>query len=464
MTDAFADPATPALPLHAVTPEGLEALLGALPAPQAAWLRSIGFGGRAQELRLLPGAEGLAGAVLGLGPDAAEAASPWAFGAAPFALPEGTVWRLEGAPDPAAAVLGWGLGAYRYAGQKAKPGRAPARLVPPPGTEAARQEAAAIRRGRDLVNAPANLLGPAELAEAVRALGAAHGATVEVIEGAALAEGFPAVQAVGGGSPRAPRVAVLRWEGAADGPLVALCGKGVCFDTGGLDLKPPAAMLRMKKDMGGAAAVLAAAEMLMAARAPVRLLVLVGAVENAVSGTAFRPLDVIRTRKGLSVEIGNTDAEGRLVLADLLAFAAESEPALMLDCATLTGAARVALGPDLPALFSDDDALADSLLQAGSRNNDPLWRLPLQKTYVSWLDSSAADLNNVSQKPMAGSIVAALFLQHFVPKGGRWAHIDLYAWNDTSRPGRPEGGEVQAARAIAGAVTSFLGGLGTAGR
>jgi leucyl aminopeptidase len=204
--------------------------------------------------------------------------------------------------------------------------------------------------------------------------------------------------------------------------------------------------------------------MLMAARAPIRLLVLVGAVENAVSGTAFRPGDVIRTRKGLSVEIGNTDAEGRLVLADLLTFAAESKPSLLLDCATLTGAARVALGPDLPALFSDDDTLADALIQAGSSKNDPLWRLPLQKTYVSWLDSLLADINNVSQKPMAGSIVAALFLQHFVPKGGRWAHIDLYAWNDASRPGRPEGGEVQAARAIAGAVTSLLGGLGTAGR
>jgi len=464
MTDGLADPATPSLPLHAVTPEGLEALLGALPAAQAAWLRASGFTGRAQELRLLPGAEGIAGAVLGLGPDPDEAASPWAFGAAPFALPEGTTWRIEGAPDPAAAVLGWLLGAYRFTALKSKPGRAPALLVAPPGTEAARQEATAIRRGRDLINTPANLLGPAELAAAVQALGAAHGATVEVIEGQALEDGFPAVQAVGGGSPRAPRVAILRWEGQADGPLLALCGKGVCFDTGGLDLKPSAGMLRMKKDMGGAAAVLAAAEMLMAARAPIRLLVLVGAVENAVSGTAFRPMDVIRTRKGLSVEIGNTDAEGRLVLADLLAYAAESQPALLLDCATLTGAARVALGPDLPALFSDDDALAETLLHTGREKKDALWRLPLQKTYVSWLDSSAADINNISAKPMAGAIVAALFLQHFVPKGLRWAHIDLYAWNDASRPGRPEGGEVQAARALAHAARRLLSGSETAGR
>jgi leucyl aminopeptidase len=449
MADGLAETFSDGLPLHAVSPEGLEGLLDRLPAAQAAWLRTTGFSAKAQEVRLLPGEAGLAGAVIGLGADPAEAASPWAFGALPLALPEGTAWRIEGAPDPSAAVLGWGLGAYRYTALKSQPSRAPALLVPPAGTEAAQREAAAIHRGRDLINTPANLLGPAELAEAVRDLGARHGARVEIVEGTALAEGFPAVQAVGGGAARAPRVAILRWEGKADGPLVALCGKGVCFDTGGLDLKPSAAMLRMKKDMGGAAAVMAAAEMLMAARAPVRLMLLVGAVENAVSATAFRPLDVIRTRKGLTIEIGNTDAEGRLVLADLLAFAAESQPDLLLDCATLTGAARVALGPDLPALFCDDDGLANSLLEAGLERNDPLWRLPLQKSYVSWLDSPVADLNNISSRPMAGAIVAALFLRHFVPAGMRWAHIDLYAWNDTTRPGRPEGGEIQAARAIA---------------
>ncbi|WP_372616787.1 leucyl aminopeptidase family protein [Falsiroseomonas sp.] len=458
MFDCLATPGTPAPTLHAVAPEGLDALLARLTAPQAAFLRASGFTAQAQELRLLPGDEGIAGAVLGLGADATEAASPWAFGAAPFALPDGTTWMIEGAPDPQAAVLGWCLGAYRFRMLKSEQGRAPARLVPPAGTEAAQQRAAAIRRGRDLVNLPASHLGPAELAEAVRELGAAHGATVEIIEGAALAEGFPAVQAVGGGSPRAPRVAVLRWEGAKDGPLLALCGKGVCFDTGGLDLKPSAAMLRMKKDMGGAAATIAAAEMLMAARAPIRLLLLVGAVENAVSGTAFRPMDVIRTRKGLTVEIGNTDAEGRLVLADLLTFAAESQPALVVDCATLTGAARVALGPDLPALFCDDDDLGNALLQAGLQSNDPLWRLPLQKSYISWLDSSVADLNNVSSKPMAGAIVAALFLRRFVPEGLRWAHLDLYAWNDQSRPGRPEGGEVQGAQAIVAAALSLFSG------
>jgi leucyl aminopeptidase len=455
MLDGLAEADSEALPLHAVVPEGMETFLARLPPAQAAWLRTTGFAAKAQELRLLPGPGGLAGAVLGLGPDAVEAASPWAFGGLPFALPEGTTWRIEGAPDDAAAVLGWCLGAYRFGGLKSQPGRAPARLAPPPGTEAAQQEAAAVRRGRDLINTPANLLGPAELAEAVRELGAAHGARVEILDGAALAEGFPAVQAVGGGAARAPRVAILRWEGKADGPLVALCGKGVCFDTGGLDLKPSAAMLRMKKDMGGAAAVMAAAEMLMAAHAPVRLLLLVGAVENSVSATAFRPMDVIRTRKGLTVEIGNTDAEGRLVLADLLACACESKPDLVVDCATLTGAARVALGPDLPALFSDDAGVADALLKAGVERNDPLWQLPLQRSYLSWLDSPVADLNNVSSKPMAGAIVAALFLRQFVPAGAPWAHIDLYAWNDQTRPGRPEGGEIQAARAIAQAATTL---------
>ena len=324
-----------ALTLHAVTPAGLDAALSALPAASAAYVRASRFTAKAGEIRLLPGADGLGGALLGLGAGPEDAASPWTFGGAPYALPEGTSWRLCGAPDPTAATLGWALGAYRFRRFKSSGGREPARLVRPAGVEPAVAAAAAICRGRDLINLPAGHLGPAELAAAVGALAEAHGASFEEITGDALAEGFPAVQAVGGGSPRAPRVAILRWEGAADGPLVALCGKGVCFDTGGLDLKPSAAMLRMKKDMGGAAAVMAAAEMLMAARTPIRLLLLVGAVENAVSGTAFRPLDVINTRKGLTVEIGNTDAEGRLVLADLLAYAAESEPSLIIDCSTL---------------------------------------------------------------------------------------------------------------------------------
>ncbi len=452
------------LPLRAVRPQGLDALLASLPPAQAAWLRASGFTAKAQELRLLPDAAGLAGAVLGLGEDAGAAASPWAFGALPFALPEETSWQISDAPDPAAATLGWCLGAYRFAGLKSKPQRQPARLVPPAGTEAAQQQAAAICAGRDLVNQPANHLGPQQLAEAVARLASAHGATFEDISGSALDEGFPAIAAVGQGSPRAPHVAVLRWEGAADGPLVALCGKGVCFDTGGLDLKPAAGMLRMKKDMGGAATMMALADMLMRAGTPIRLLLLVGAVENSVSGTAFRPMDVIRTRKGLTVEIGNTDAEGRLVLADLLTFAGEQKPDLLLDAATLTGAARVALGPDLPALFSDDQRLAQSILSAGTEIHDAVWQLPLIKNYVSWLDSSVADLNNVSTKPMAGSVVAALFLQHFIPSGQSWAHIDLYAWNDHPRPGRPEGGEIQSARALLRAVTALVAAQHTPGR
>ena len=455
MLDCLTEASDGALPLHALTPEGLAALLAALPASQAGFLHASGFQAKTQEIRLLPGGEGIAGAVLGLGP---EGASPYAFGACPFTLPEGTAWHLEGAADQASARLGWCLGAYRFRHFKQEKGRQPARLVAPADSPEAAQ-AAAIWRGRDLINRPANDLGPAELAAAVGELAARHAASFEVIEGAALAEGFPAVQAVGQGATeiRAPRVAVLRWGfDRPEAPLVALCGKGVCFDTGGLDLKPSGAMLRMKKDMGGAAAMIATAEMIMAAGLPVRLLLLVGAVENAVSAASFRPLDVIRTRKGLTVEIGNTDAEGRLVLADLLCFAAEQQPAIIIDGATLTGAARVALGPDLPALFCDDNALAEVVVNSGLATGDPLWRLPLQKTYISWLDSSVADINNVASKPMAGAIVAALFLQRFVPTGMKWLHLDLYAWNDQNRPGRPEGGEVQAACALTHAITSLF--------
>ncbi|MBW8270200.1 leucyl aminopeptidase family protein [Caldovatus aquaticus] len=457
---------TSALPLHTARPATLEALCATLGPAQAAWLDATGFAARSGQLALLPGEAGrpLAGAVLGLGTD--DPASPWPFGALPFALPEGSLWRLAaGDHDAASAVLGWGLGAYRYrrfrrggreGAEDAPPDRAPARLLAPPGTESAVATAAAAWRVRDLINAPPNHHGPAELAEAVRALAGEHpGAACRIVEGAALAEGFPLVAAVGAGSARPPRVAILEWQGSADGPLIALCGKGVCFDSGGLDLKPSAAMLRMKKDMAGAAVLIGVADLVMRARLPVRLLLLVGAVENAVSGTAMRPLDVVRSRKGLTVEIGNTDAEGRLVLADLLALAGERGAEVVLDCATLTGAARVALGPDLPALFCNDEVLAETLLAAGRATHDPLWRLPLYSGYKSWLDSKVADLSNVSAKPMAGAITAALFLQRFVPPRARWAHIDLYGWNDTARPGRPEGGEAQAMRALHAAIAAL---------
>jgi leucyl aminopeptidase len=438
-------PGSATLPIFTATP----ATLDALPAAHAAFLRGAGFAGKTRQLQLLPGPDGLAGAALGLG----DTPDHWAFAELPFALPDNTAWHLADAAHARDALLGWGLGAYRYTRFRAAR-RAPAQLA----AEALPDVLAEIRamhRARDLINAPANALGPTELAETVATLSREHGAQCRIIEGAELAAGFPAVQAVGGGSPRAPRVAVLEW-GAPDAPLLALCGKGVCFDTGGLDLKPSSAMLRMKKDMGGAAVMIALADALMARRAPWRIMLLVGAVENSVSGEAFRPMDVIRTRQGLSVEIGNTDAEGRLVLCDLLAFAAEHKPALVINAATLTGAARVALGPDLPALFSNHDGLAAALLAGGGAARDPLWRLPLHDGYDAWLDSPIADLNNVSAKPFAGAIVAALFLRRFVPAALPWAHLDLYAWNDTNRPGRPEGGEATALRALVAALADGM--------
>ena len=443
------------LPLHALSAAQLPMFLAALPDASASFLRASGFAAKPGDIALIPGADGLNGAVIGIGREA----SPWNFGGAPWVLPAGSRWHLVADEvDPAHAVLGWHLGAYRWLRHK-QPQRAPAELVLPAGTENAVMMAEAICAARDLINAPAGELGPQQLAEAAAALAQRHGGRAEIITGEALSEGFPCMAAVGAGSPRAPHLAVLRWEGDANGPLVALCGKGVCFDTGGLDLKPSAAMLRMKKDMGGAAVMLAVAEMVMRAKLPLRLLVLIGAVENAVSGNAMRPMDVLRSRKGLRVEIGNTDAEGRLVLCDLLQFAAEQNPAMILDAATLTGAARVALGPDLPALFSNDDALSERLLAAGLAVQDPLWRLPLHDGYDSWLDSPFADLSNVSQKPTAGAVTAALFLRRFVPENQPWVHLDVYAWNDSTRPGRPEGGEAQAARAIFTMLRDFRRGM-----
>lgn len=444
-----------ATPLFAVRPAELEAFLARLPEPQAEFLRAVGFKADAQELVLLPGGRGVTGAALGLGDDR----SPYAFGDLAYRLPSGRAWAVQpGDYDAEAAVLGFALGAYRYAAFKA-PKREAAKLVLPPGHERAVSEAGAIGMARDLINAPANLLGPAELADAALTLARDHGAEAECVEGAALETFYPAVAAVGRGSSRAPRVAMFRWTGrraAADAPLISLCGKGVCFDSGGYDLKPSAGMLRMKKDMGGAAAVLGMARVLMQADLPIRLAVRVGCVENSVSGDAMRPLDVIRTRRGLSVEVGNTDAEGRLVLCDLLSEASDEKPDLLVDCATLTGAARVALGPELPALFCNDEAWAARLLGAGRERHDPLWRLPLWDGYDSWLNSPVADLNNISSRPLAGAIVAALFLRRFVAPGVPWAHLDLYAWNDQTQPGRPEGGEGQAIRAVCAAVAGYV--------
>jgi leucyl aminopeptidase len=426
---------------------------GCLPPAQSRFLRQLDFTAAAQELLFLPGDEGVVGAVLGLGEDT----SPAAFGNLAFRLPEGMPWRLRaGDYDSTTATLGFCLGAYRYGALKAAK-RGPARLLAPEEQAASRSAAAATWMVRDLVNTPANLLGPVELAAFAVSLGKRFGADTDIVTGDALTEAYPTVATVGRGSARPAQVAILRWSGSAahaDAPFISLCGKGVCFDTGGYDLKPSSGMLRMKKDMGGAATVLGLARMIMEADLPVRLVVRIGCVENSVSGTAMRPLDVIRTRKGVTVEVGNTDAEGRLVLCDLLADACDEQPALLVDCATLTGAARVALGPDLPAMFCNDDDWAEALLRAGHKQHDPLWRLPLWAPYDRWLDSPVADFNNVSSKPHAGAITAALFLQRFVAPGTPWVHLDLYAWNDQTSPGHPEGGEAYGMRAMFAAVAA----------
>lgn len=453
--DSLTTDATGALPLHAVRPEGLEALLATLPTATAAFARASGFAAKPQELVLLPGQDGLAGALLGLGQDR----SPWAFGGLSSRLPEGSVWQLQqGDYDASDATLGYCLGTYRYAAFKPSERKA-ARLVALAVGPEAVSHAGAIAMVRDLINAPANILGPVELGDIAAGLAARHGSSATIVEGLALDAEYPTVAAVGRGSVRPARVVSFRWQGsgATDAsPLVSLCGKGVCFDTGGYDLKPSSGMLRMKKDMGGAATVLGLSRMIMEADLPIRLVTRIGCVENSVSGSAMRPLDVIRTRSGLTVEIGNTDAEGRLVLCDLLHDASAESPALLLDCATLTGAARVAVGPDLPVLFCTDDAWAEILLRNGTAVHDPMWRLPLWSGYDDWLKSPIADLNNVSSRPQAGAIVAALFLKRFVSANVPWAHLDLYAWNDLSRPGRPEGGEAQSLRAVFRAIGERL--------
>jgi leucyl aminopeptidase len=430
-----------------VRPEGLAQFLDKLLPARVGFLRDSDFAAKSGELAFLPGPNGIAAAVLGLGTDA----TPFPFGSLPMRLPESGAWRLEpGDYDTAAAVLGYCLGAYRYDRFRAD-GRASATLLVPPGHESSLSQASATWMVRDLINTPANILGPVELAEFTVSLADRYGARYEVSADQELDHDYPTIAAVGRGSARPPRVVTVHWLGSAakdSAPLVSLCGKGVCFDTGGYDLKSSAGMLRMKKDMGGAATVLGLARIIMQADLPIRLAIRLGCVENSVSGTAMRPSDVVRTRSGLTVEIGNTDAEGRLVLCDLLDAASEENPALLVDCATLTGAARVALGPDIPALFCNDDSLSEALLRLGNVVHDPLWRLPLWSGYDDWLKSPVADINNVSAKPLAGSIVAGLYLQRFVRPGIAWMHIDLYAWNDQSRPGRPEGGEAMGMRAL----------------
>ena len=451
MTFTLCDDADDAIPIEMVSEAGLEAWRAAQPPARAAWSASVGFKAEAHSPLLMPDADGgLESVVLGLG----AGFELWSTAALPKALPPGR-YRLEPEPEPAEAdraALGWALGSYSF-GRYKDGEEASAELVWPRRAERQRVERAARATflARDLVNTPAADMGPEELAGAAARLAEAHGAECRITQGEALAEAYPAVHAVGQASARPPRLVDLVW-GAPDDPKVTLVGKGVCFDTGGLDLKSAAGMRLMKKDMGGAATVLGLASMVMEAELPVRLRVLVPVVENSVGAGALRPGDVIATRKGLSVEVGNTDAEGRLVLADALAEADAERPALLIDCATLTGAARVALGPELPALFSDDEELAADLVRHAEAEEDPLWRLPLWRPYERWLKSEIADLANVAgegpEGRFAGAVTAALFLARFVTATGAHAHIDLFAWNHESRPGRPAGGEAMAMRAL----------------
>ncbi len=436
-------------PIWFVTSTSYPALRERLDAPARAYAEAAGFEPKAGQTLLLPGGSGLSGVLFGLEPEDKPAKDLFLPGRLSGTLPAGT-YRFANAPhDARLAALAFGLGAYRFTRYRRSEAKE-VRLEVPQGIDG--DDLSRMVEGawlaRDLINTPANDMGPAELEQAVRALAQRHGATAQSIIGDDLLEAkFPLIHAVGRAAAQAPRLVDFSWGDAAH-PKVTLVGKGVCFDTGGLDIKPDNAMLNMKKDMGGAANVLALAHMIMDRGLKVRLRVLVPAVENSISAAAFRPLDIYRSRKGLTVEIGNTDAEGRLILADALALADEESPELIVDMATLTGAARVALGPELPPFYTLDDALALDLARHASAENDPLWRMPLWRPYDAMLDSKTADLNNVSSGGFAGSITAALFLNRFVSAARAWLHFDIFAWTPSAKSGRPEGGECQASRAV----------------
>ena len=444
--------------LHLVSPDTLAARLDALPKAQAAFAKAQGFAAGAGALCLLPGPEGVAAALLGVGDAQARSRDRFALAKAVPLLAEGA-WALADIPpdlDLHALCLGWLLAGYRFE-RYAKSAPPRARLVCPDGVDRAQLEAMAEAEAltRDLINTPASDMSPDALEAAVHLLAARHEAQVSVIAGEdLLAQNFPMIHAVGRAAASAPRLIDLRWGDA--GPALTLVGKGVCFDTGGLNLKPGASMGLMKKDMGGAATVLGLAHMIMQTGAKIRLRVLIPAVENAVAGNSFRPGDILRSRKGLSVEVNNTDAEGRLVLADALALADEDKPDLMICMATLTGAARVALGPDLPPFYTDDEPLAQVLMQAGAAQADPLWRMPFWAPYESKIEPGIADLDNAPSGGMAGSITAALFLRRFVTDTARFAHFDIYGWQPASAPARPKGGVGQGARAIFAALPEAL--------
>ncbi len=452
----FADVDPEAVPVFCLTRDAWRALReGTEPGhglddAALAFAGALGFEGKPGQQALLPGPEGRLGAVLfGVEPEAARLHDPLSPGRLAALLPPGAYRYAQPLPArPDLAALSWLLSAYRFTRYKAAPGDAP-RLVAPRDVDHARIEriARGVALGRDLVNTPANDMGPDALEAAALDLARRHGAVARTVRGAVLEREFPLIHAVGQAAHQAPRLVDLAF-GPADAPAVTLVGKGVTFDTGGLDIKPPAGMELMKKDMAGAATALALADMVMDAGLPIRLRVLLPIVENAISASAFRPGDVYRSRKGLTVEIGNTDAEGRLVLADALALACEERPGLVVDFATLTGAARVALGPDLPACYTDDEALAAEVARHGAATRDPVWRMPLWRPYDAMLDGKVADLTNAPGGAFAGSVTAALFLDRFVAPGVPHLHVDLYGWNPSAKPGRPEGGEIQTARLL----------------
>ncbi|OCX66833.1 leucyl aminopeptidase [Thioclava sp. SK-1] len=451
----FAGGDAPGLPLYLCEdgfPEGISAA-------QQAFTKAQGFTGALGQICVLPGDGGeIAGALFGLGSDRARQRGRFHFALAAAGLPAGD-WHLVGflsAQEQHEAALGWLLAGYRFNRYASAPPPV-ARLICPEGCDAQQLEiiVAGEALTRDLINTPANDMGPAELEAEACSLADMHGAKIEVITGEDLLQkGFPLIHTVGQASPRAPRLIDMRWGGA--GPELTLVGKGVCFDTGGLNLKPGASMGLMKKDMGGAATVLGLAHMIMALDLPVQLRVLIPAVENAVGGAAFRPQDIYTSRKGLTVEINNTDAEGRLVLADALAYADEENPDLIICMATLTGAARAALGGDLPPFYTDDDDLAEALFSAGREAADPLWRMPFWTPYESMIEPGIADLDNAPAGGMAGSITAALFLRRFVTQTENFAHFDIYGWQRSAAPARPKGGVGQGARAILAALPKVL--------
>jgi leucyl aminopeptidase len=446
------------IPIVALTSKAYKDWHKRQPKGTQAWLDTTEFKPEAGNVTLLPGKDGaVSKVVLGLGTPSSDPgndpnkAALWAYAALPGKLPKGR-YEFEGelaASEANDAALGWALATYSFDRYLRKPKSFPTLVWPKHADrKAVERTRNATFLARDLVNTPAADLGPAEFVEQAAIVAGKFGAELEVTVGQDLiSANYPAIYAVGQGSPREPRLIDMRW-GDEDAPKLTLVGKGVVFDTGGLDLKNSAGMKLMKKDMGGAATVLGLAQMIMDAELPVRLRVLIPTVENSISGTAYRPLDVLKTRKGITIEVGNTDAEGRLILCDALAEADSEKPDLLIDFATLTGAARVALGTELPALFANDDQLAIAILEAGTATVDPLWRLPLFHSYRRHLDSKVADINNIANIAQGGAITAALFLNEFVSSKTPWAHIDTMAFNLAAKPGRPAGGEVFGMRAM----------------